>query len=113
MSSKVIATPAAVAAAVAFLFIGYLYVRIDAFPTGAEVGILEIDVISAKIKSGARQFLETGARAVTPPSPGPSPPACSFRLFLDPHVDSSGDKYTRRCASSLAGFPSPSFGPTR
>ena len=62
MSSKVIATPAAIAAALAFLFIGYLNVRIDAFPTGAEVGIPQIDALSAKIKSGARQFLETGAQ---------------------------------------------------
>jgi len=60
-SAKVIATPAALAALVAFLFIAYLNVRIDAFSTGAEVGLPEVDVLSAKIKSGARQFLETGA----------------------------------------------------
>mmetsp|Transcript_38024 Transcript_38024/g.116853 ORF Transcript_38024/g.116853 Transcript_38024/m.116853 type:complete len:913 (+) Transcript_38024:40-2778(+) len=55
----VIATPPIMAAAVAFLFIAYLYVRIDAFPTGAEVGLARVDELSLKIKSGARQFLET------------------------------------------------------
>ena len=67
-SSKVIATPAAVAAAIAFLFIGYLYVRLDAFPTGTEVGLPRVDELSAKIKSGAKQFLETGARRPLTPA---------------------------------------------
>lgn len=123
VSSKVIATPAALAAAIAFLFIGYLNVRIDAFPTGAEVGIPEVDVLSAKIKSGARQFLETGARATTLRSPAriPSRPCLNLRVecaskppLLDCGAHGDPSTYVQRRATPggalvLSSFPSLPF----
>uniref|UniRef100_A0A7S0JBU6 H(+)-exporting diphosphatase n=1 Tax=Calcidiscus leptoporus TaxID=127549 RepID=A0A7S0JBU6_9EUKA len=54
-----VSTPGFVAAAGAFLFIGYLYLKIAGFKTGADIGEPQVDILSAQIKSGAEKFLKT------------------------------------------------------
>jgi H(+)-translocating pyrophosphatase len=54
-----VAMPGLAAAALAFLFIGFLYTRLASFSTGADIGVPVLDELSLQVKSGAMQFLKT------------------------------------------------------
>ena len=54
-----VGAPALAAGACAFIFIAYLYSKLNKFETGADIGVKQLDDLSLQVKSGAVAFLKT------------------------------------------------------
>ena len=54
-----VGAPALGAGACAFVFIAYLYSKLNKFETGADIGVKVLDDLSLQVKSGAIAFLKT------------------------------------------------------
>merc|ERR1719359_1894104 len=58
-SQLAVTSPSFIAAGLSFVFIFFLYTKIWKYATGADIGVPQIDELSAQIKTGAKSFLVT------------------------------------------------------